>query len=113
MIFIGSQKIQQTMEQEVQTDVAPETESTNTLPIMTNETSSLITPNSEMQEESVSVQTKEDSETIISIYYLPSNSFSRMCQSENRSSKTTEAWMESAYMPLDRPKVVMSVGTIP
>ena len=36
-----------------------------------------------------------------------------MYQSENRSSKTTEAWMESAYIPLDRPKVVMSVGTMP
>ena len=36
-----------------------------------------------------------------------------MCQLENRSSKTTEAWMESAYMPLDRPKVVISVGAMP
>ena len=53
----------QTMEQEVQTDVAPEAESTNTLPIMTNETSFLITPNSETQEESVTVQPKEDTYT--------------------------------------------------
>lgn len=55
--------IPQTMEQEVQKDVAPEAESTNTLPIMTNETSSLITPNSETQEESVTVQPKEDTYT--------------------------------------------------
>lgn len=56
-----SMPIQQTMEQEVQTDVAPEKERTSALPIMTNETSSLIPHNSEMQEESVTVQTKEDS----------------------------------------------------
>lgn len=49
----------------------------------------------------------------ISIYYLPINSFSRMSQLKNRSSNITEAWMESAYIPLDRPKVVMSVGTMP
>ena len=42
-----------------------------------------------------------------------SGSRPRMCQLENRSSKTTEAWMESAYMRLDRPKVVISVGAMP
>lgn len=47
------------------------------------------------------------------ILFSGGNSLFLMCQSENRSSKTTEAWMESAYIPLDSPKVVMSVGTMP
>ena len=34
-------------------------------------------------------------------------------QWEKRSSITTVAWMESAYIPLAKPKVVMNVGTIP
>ena len=53
--------IPQSTEQDVQTDVAPEMESTNSLPIITNDTSSMTIPSPEMQEESVSVQTKEDS----------------------------------------------------
>ena len=58
-----SMEIPQTIEQEVQTDVALETESTNSLPIMTNDTSSLITPTSGTQEESVTVQPQEDTYT--------------------------------------------------
>lgn len=56
-----SMVIPQSTEQDVQTDVAPEMESTNSLPIITNNTSSMAIPSPEMQEESVSVQTKEDS----------------------------------------------------
>lgn len=56
-----SMVIPQSTEQDVQTDVAPEMESTNSLPIITNDTSSMAIPSPEMQEESVSVQTKEDS----------------------------------------------------
>lgn len=55
--------VTQTMEQEVQTDVAPKTENLNTLPIMTNDTSSMTIPTIETQEESVTVQPKEDSYT--------------------------------------------------
>ena len=58
-----SMEIPQTIEQEVQTDVALATESINALPIMTNDTSSLITPTSGTQEESVTVQPKEYSYT--------------------------------------------------
>lgn len=54
-----SMVIPQTMEQEVQTDVAPETESTNTLPIMTKDSASMTATTPETQEESVTVQTKE------------------------------------------------------
>ena len=53
--------IPQTMKQVVQTDVVPEMENTNPLPLMANDSTSLITPNSETLEESVSVKTKEDS----------------------------------------------------
>ena len=56
-----SMVIPQSTEQDVQTDVAPEMESTNSLPIITNDTSSMTIPSPEMQEESVSVQSKEDS----------------------------------------------------
>lgn len=58
-----SMEIPQAIEQEVQTDVALETESTNSLPITTNDTPSLITPTSGTQEESVTVQMQEDSYT--------------------------------------------------
>ena len=58
-----SMEIPQTIEQEVQTDVALATESINALPIMTNDTSSLITPTSGTQEESVTVQPQEDTYT--------------------------------------------------
>ena len=51
----------QTMGQDVQTDVASEMENTNSLPIITNDTSSMTIPTPETQEESVTVQTKEDS----------------------------------------------------
>ena len=53
----------QTMEQEVQTDVAPEAESTNTLPIMTKDSASMIVTTPATLEESVTVQTQEDSYT--------------------------------------------------
>lgn len=56
-----SMAIPQTMEQEVQTDVAPETESTNTLPIMTKDSASMTATTPGTLEESVSVKTKEDS----------------------------------------------------
>ena len=56
-----SMAIPQTKEQEVQTDVAHETERTNTLPIMTNDSASMTATTPGTQEESVSVQTKEDS----------------------------------------------------
>lgn len=55
--------IPQAMEQEVQTDVAPETESTNTLPIRTKDSASMTASTPETQEENVNVQTKEDSYT--------------------------------------------------
>ena len=58
-----SMAVTQTMEQEVQTDFAPKTENLNTLPIMTNDTSSMTIPTIETQEESVTVQPKEDSYT--------------------------------------------------
>lgn len=51
----------QTMGQDVQTDVASEMENPNSLPIITNDTSSMTIPTPETQEESVTVQTKEDS----------------------------------------------------
>ena len=54
-----SMVIPQTTEQDVHTDVTPETENLNTLPIMTNDTSSMTIPTPETQEESVTVQTKE------------------------------------------------------
>ena len=61
-----------------------------------------------------SIVIDEPDEDDYHFYILPAiNSFSRMSQLENRSSNITEAWMESAYIPLDRPKVVMSVGTMP
>lgn len=58
-----SMVIPQSTEQDVQTDVAPEMESTNSLPIITNDTSSMTIPSPEMQEESVTIQTQEDSYT--------------------------------------------------
>jgi len=58
-----SMAIPQTMEQDVQTEAIQETESFNTLPIMTNDTSSLITLTSRTQEESATVQPKEDTYT--------------------------------------------------
>lgn len=58
-----SMVIPQSTEQDVHTDVAPETEILNTLPIMTNDTSSMTIPTPETQDESVTVQTQEDSYT--------------------------------------------------
>lgn len=75
-----SMAVTQTMEQEVQTDFAPKTENLNTLPIMTNDTSSMTIPTIETQEESVTVQPKEDS-------YIPSDA-RHMNRSKNRDGKT-------------------------
>ena len=56
-----SMAIQQTMEQEVQTDVVQETDNVNTLPVMTQDSASMTATIPETQEEGVTVQTKEDS----------------------------------------------------
>lgn len=56
-----SMAIQQTMEQEVQTDVVQETDNVNTLPVMTQDGASMTATIPETQEEGVTVQTKEDS----------------------------------------------------
>ena len=53
--------IPQTMEQEVQTDVVQETENINTPPLMANDSASMTATTPGTQEESVSVQTKDDS----------------------------------------------------
>lgn len=53
--------IPQTMEQEVQTDVVQETENINTPPLMANDSASMTTTTPETQEESITVQNKEDS----------------------------------------------------
>lgn len=56
-----SMAIPQTMEQEVQTDVVQETENINTPPLMANDSASMTATTPGTQEESVSVQTKDDS----------------------------------------------------
>lgn len=55
--------IPQSTEQDVHTDVVTEAESTNTLPIMTKDSASITVTTPETQDESVTVQTQEDSYT--------------------------------------------------
>lgn len=58
-----SMVIPQSTEQDVHTDVVTEAESTNTLPIMTKDSASMTVTTPETQDESVTVQTQEDSYT--------------------------------------------------
>ena len=58
-----SMVIPQSTEQDVHTDVVTEAESTNTLPIMTKDSASITVTTPETQDESVTVQTQEDSYT--------------------------------------------------